>query len=614
MKTDKKFFDEVSSTIKESLENGYKKSAIKKFLDKRKGFSDIKDENTNDKSESGIDEYREFNIVEIVSSFSERIEARIDPYMAFVVSYLGKRNKKQYKDLPLEMQRWEFISETPEEDKDKEILYYCFDYNNKDVKTYEYKNYILDKNLVEFCMKQFEKNISERSSIRIPQCTIPTLALYNNNYYNLCIEYAQFESEIKYRALGKILTDSMHIRMVDGNNDFRGSLLVSPRIYYQNEKDETIKCLKTDTQLIKDELKKLGKNGSLFAILSDSWLTNNEDEKWELIREGKLVTVLKLPSYDLHGGKKLVWLHFTKEKRHDELIATIDETSNFKNICSDELSKLKEQHSKPISISDFIKRNTIENLYREYIDIIEKRFPDDRIKIKELIIENILVPLHSNLNVEFKEEAENEIRKYLLETFLKSCVKNGLTDGDNSYSKIIALTNKLENIFVEQEEVGVGKQDAKYITNMLHNLNCFGNSGSHLNNESPIKDCGYRNNVLSCCFNYFCIIRWYDKFLNEREERCQDTESQKSPQEDIPEGENISEELGKDTTYKVLKEGFFKYCIYKTQKALIQKGAPVEEGDTILLNKLPKENDNEKTKKEYPLFICERSCEIVSKR
>lgn len=610
MKKDKRLFDEVKSNFKKEFE----KSIIKKLYDKINGSSNPKKEDNCNNQESTERASKESNIADVVSSFSEKIESRIDPYMAFVVSYLGKRNKKQYKDLPLEMQRWEFISETLEEDKDKEILDYCFDYNNKRVKTYEFRNYILDKNLVEFCMKQFEKNISEKSSIRIPQCTIPTLALYNYNHYSYCIEYAEFESKIRYRALGKILTDSMHIRMVDGNNDFRGSLLVSPRIYFQNEKDEIIKCLKTDTQLIKEELKKLGKNGSLFVILSDSWLTNNEDEKWELIKEGKLVTVLKLPSYELHSGKKLIWLHFTKEKRHNEdLIDTIDETSNFENISSEELLRLKEQHIKPISIGDFIKRNTIENLYREYIDIIEKRFPEDRIKIKELIIENILVPLHSNLNVEFKEDAENEIRKYLLETFLSSCMKNNLIDeGDNSFAKIIALTNKLENIFLEQEEGG-GKQDAKYITNMLHNLNCFGNSGSHLNNESPIKDCGYRNNILSCCFNYFCIIRWYDKFLTKREEQSQGAEPQNEPQKDIPQEVKNSDESKKDQTYKILKEGYYKYCMYGNEKALIQKGASVEEGDTVLLNKPPKENDDETLKGRYPLFIFARSCEVVSK-
>lgn len=616
MKEDKGFIDamrSISNEMESNLKKEFENSTIKKIIDKLAGSSRTKSEN-NCNNESNVNESKDFNIENIVSTFSEKIEARIDPYMAFVVSYLGKRNKIHYKDLPLEMQRWEFISEMPEVDMDKEILDYCFDYNDKNVKTYEYKNYILDKNLVEFCMKQFEKNISEKSSIRIPQCTIPTLALYNYNHYSFCIEYAEFESKTRYRTLGKILTDSMRIKIVDGNNDFRGSLLVSPRIFFQNEKDEVIECLKTDTQLIKDELRRLGKNGSLFVILSDSWLTNNEDEKWELIKQGKLVTVLKLPTYELHSGKKLIWLHFTKEKRHKEdLIDTIDETSNFKNVCSDELSKLKEQHAKPISISDFIKRNTIENLYREYIDIIEKRFPDARIKIKELIIENILVPLHSNLNVEFKEEAENEIRKYLLETFLDSCVKNNLTDGDNSYSKIIALTDKLENIFVEQEERGA-TQAAKYITNMLHNLNCFGNSGSHLNDESPIKDCGYRNSVLSCCFNYFCIIKWYDKFLTQRDEQRKNSESADSPLKDVHQGANNSDESKKNTTYKVLKEGNFKYCIYENKKALIQKGSPVEEGDTILLNKLPKDNNDEGLKKDYPLFIYERSCEIVSKK
>jgi len=53
--------------------------------------------------------------------------------------------------------------------------------------------------------------------------------------------------------------------------------------------------------------------------------------------------------------------------------------------------------------------------------------------------------------------------------------------------------------------------------------------------------------------------------------------------------------------------------MYGNEKALIQKGASVEEGDTVLLNKPPKENDDETLKGRYPLFIFARSCEVVSK-
>ena len=91
MKKDKRLFDEVKS----NFEKEFEKSIIKKLYDKINGSSNPQKEDNCNNQESTERESKESNIADVVSSFSEKIESRIDPYMAFVVSYLGKRNKKQ---------------------------------------------------------------------------------------------------------------------------------------------------------------------------------------------------------------------------------------------------------------------------------------------------------------------------------------------------------------------------------------------------------------------------------------------------------------------------------------------------------------------------------------
>ena len=501
------------------------------------------------------------------------------------------------------MQRYEHI---PNEviPVDKDILDYCFSYNGKkEVKTSEFKDYILDKNLVKFCMDQLSRNVSQQSCVRIPQCTIPTFVLYNSYNYKFLIDYAKFESWPKYKELGDLLTESMQTKTTDGQI-FAASILISPRIFYSNSSNEVIKCLKTDTQLIKEELDKLEKFGSLFVILPEAWLTTKEDEKWQLIKEGDLATVLKLPHCKMQKNRNLVWLHFIKERPKNDPISVIDENSTLENTDYRKLSELVKDNKKTLSIDDFIKRNTVECLYEEYLDIIDRRFPENNIKIRTTILENILIPLHSNLNTEIKENAEYDIRTYLLEPFLNSCVDEHLITVVDSKESLNTKINKLKDFlkekFKEQEDDDDQSKTpaaSYYITNMLHNLRCFGNNGhnSKQTNESPIKDCGYINNVLSCCFNYFCIIKWYDKFLNQREEEKDVVNDNSSIQDRVSKSlPNIPQEKeGKENgdtqnviapqdgeTYYVVKElNGTKYCDYKGKKAKFSSNYPVKVGE-----------------------------------
>ena len=558
-------------------------------------------------------------------------ELDTEPYMSFVVSYF--KNKEVDPELRY-LHRGDLLEDkgisigSYGKDKDEEILQYCFDYSDKNARnlTKTFKDYILDKNLVEFCMDKVGKgSMPKGANMRISQCSIPTFVLYNPNKYKFLIEYGQFESQLKYEALGKILMDYTGTTKLDYQTKCKSSIFVSPRVFL-NEKDDMLKDIKTDTQFIEEELKKLENNGDLYAVLPADWLTKDEEAKRKLITNNYLDTVLILPPYKMHEGKNLIWLHFNKHRDANDNIKIydmkysndIDASMNSNNLQK----KMQDCQIDYESIDQFLKRfdednkrNTITKLYGKYINIIERRFSKAVAKeMKSIIEDDILMPLHftPNKQTEFKEDSDivrkekelgDKIGRTILAGFLDSFEdkEHKLIDDINYTNltpndKIKYITrygNKFENH--NKTESYTLKPFAynipNFVENILHSMRDLGNFGAHKENNFENactirrEQCGNLNNsIISCVFNFLDILQWYDKFLKEIED-------------------GIAEKV-EENYYEVYEdEKGWLYCnINNDDKATFQKGSSVEKGSKVRLLKDPKKNERER-QNEYLYFI-----------
>lgn len=559
-----------------------------------------------------------------------------EPYMSFVVSYF--KNKEVDSELRY-LYRGDLLENKDisvgayGKDKDEEILQYCFDYRDKDTQTLTktFKNYILDKNLVEFCMDKVGKgSMPKGANMRISQCTIPTFVLYNPNKYKFHIEYGKFESQSKYEALGKILTDYTKTTLLPLQTKCKSSIFVSPRVFV-NEKDDMLKDIKTDTQFIEEELKTLEDNGELYAVLPEDWLTKDEEAKRRLIANNYLDTVLYLPPYKMHDGRDLIWLYFNKHRDINDTIKIYTRPNmNYSNdtdvyIDSSNLQKKMQDCSstkKDESIEQFLKRfdddnkrNTIDRLYGEYINIIERRFTKAIAKeMISIIKDDILMPLHfaPNKETEFKEDSDivkkekelgDKIGRTILVGFLDSFVEgkeHKLID-DVIYTKL-STNDKIR--YITRDEFKFDNHNKteiytlkpfiynipKFVVNILHSMRDLGNFGAHkeksFENACTIRreHCGNLNNsIISCVFNFLDILQWYDKFLKEIDEGI---------------AEKVEEKL-----YEVYEdeEGWL-YCDINDKKATFQKGSSVEKGSKVRLLKNPVKNERDR-KEEYPYII-----------
>lgn len=569
-----------------------------------------------------------------IDEFGKNLD--VDPYMSFVVSYFKNKIVDANLDGLDRSDRLKIDRRTLGKEYDVDILKYCFDYSDKDILTLTktYKDYILDKDLVKFCMDKLQGSMSKGENLRISQCTIPTFVLYNTCNYKFLIDYAKFESQRKYKALGEILTSAMGTKLLDSQTRCTSSILISPRVFI-DEKDEMIRELKTDTQFIEEELNLLDKKGSLFAILPATWLTKDEEAKRKLIASNLLATVVKLPPYKMLGGKDLVWLHFKKEDRDRKDVIKVYEAKEMKysdegNTSAEDLQrKMNDCAPKLEDVDLFLerfdddnKRNTIDRLYGEYINIIERRFTKAIAKeMISIIKDDILMPLHftSNKQTEFKEDSDivrkerelgDKIGRTILAGFLDSFEdkEHKLIDDVNytkltSNDKIKYITregykfenhNKTETYTLKPFDYNI----PKFVVNILHSMRDLGNFGAHkdknFENACTIRreHCGNLNNsIISCVFNFLDILQWYDKFLKEIDEGI---------------AEKVEEKL-----YEVYEdeEGWL-YCDINDKKATFQKSSSVEKGSKVRLLKNPVKNERDR-QEEYPYFIFNDQFEII---
>lgn len=498
---------------------------------------------------------------ETIAEFVKKLDT--DPYMSFVVSYF--KNKEVAPELNY-LDRGDLFENTDNcwvgaygKDKDKEILQYCFDYSDKNTQTLTktFKDYILDKDLVEFCMDKISRSTQEGANVRILQCTIPTFVLYNPNKYNFIIEYGKFESHTKYEALGKILIDFTGTTQLTLQAKCKSLIFVSPRVFLNNN-DDMLNDFNTDTQYIEDGLKTLDSNGDLYAVFPADWLTKDEESKRRLISNNYLDTVLKLPAYKMHEGKDLIWLHFKTHRNHTDDIRVYEFSkmgySNDTNVNTDSESlqkKMRECQIEYESIDQFMKRfdednkrKTIERLYGEYVKIIDSRVEKSTaIAIKNIVINNILKPLHftcNELNKDYYIELGKNLRNILLGRFLLSFVHNKVIDSE-IYATLINADNRLLYLSKQKEKLPPKFQNItsftdeipKFVVNTLFDIKNLGNYATHYgekeesanpkeSNEYPERDKiigELKNSIISCCFNFLDVLKWYDAFLAEKEKQ-----------------------------------------------------------------------------------------------
>lgn len=592
-----------------------------------------------------------------IDEFGKNLD--VDPYMSFVVSYFKNKIVDANLDGLDRSDRLKIDRRTLGKEYDVDILKYCFDYSDKDILTLTktYKDYILDKDLVRFCMDKLQGSMSKGENLRIPQCTIPTFVLYNTCNYKFLIDYAKFESQRKYKALGEILTSAMGTKLLDSQTRCTSSILISPRVFI-DEKDEMIRELKTDTQFIEEELNLLDKKGSLFAILPATWLTKDEEAKRKLIASNKLATVVELPPYKMLGGKDLIWLHFKKEDRDRKDVIKIYETKKMQysdegNTSAEELQrKMNDCVPKLEDVDLFLKRfdddnkrNTIDRLYGDYMRIIDTRFNAQASKdIKSIIKNDILMTLHFPSNKSGKEDFIKEesdilkeekslgekIGRTMLTAFLESFVSNDLIKEEETkkaydkltlHDKIIYIAQQKPNNEFEGFKCTIKLQKFKYevpefVINTLFSMKDLGNFGAHKektfeNSSTNRRDkCGnLKNSIISCSFDFLDVLQWYNKFLKEIEEENEYSLDQRDgiTEDDSGTSNNKTPQLNTQENYEVYEDNGVKFCKYKDGSARFSSNYNIDKGAIIQILEIGLNKSSDSS--EYKYFI--KKCQPI---
>lgn len=688
---------------------------------------------------SFVNEYivRSVDLIKVIDDFVSQVNSPSrDGYMTFFVSYYYKKTNKlvdksvSWYNEPKKMDEWLeryniLLKDLIECESD--IIEYCFDYENHSINVVakDFERYVLNKKLLDFCFY----NLSGIKNLRIPQCALPTF-LFNYPEHNFRIEYSKFDENPRLMCISKMLEDIYSVKQQEYSNDSDGSLLISPRIYNCAHN----KVGRTDTELIKEELEKIKDEGILYVLLPKEWINEDEEAKKMLISRNNLKKIICLPPYK-NIGVSLAWLCFDKsysgsiEVYESSMYDNIDKTEDVE--CRKLNSLIEISKSVTWTSDDFIERaanEKIQYLYKDYIDIIERRFAFSKEKkdeIKESIINKVLIPLHSNRIEELNAvDVGRVVGRDLLDIFFLSVENENLISKDDSSKLKSSLDNKINylcdgkvdikdrhgNVIETLERKESFTIDA-YVKSILTNIRMLGNLISHHNNPyfynqlvPRVTYCGYGNIVVSWCFDFLDLLKWYDTFLTEKKnaEECrrikeeekdtnqqvtknilskseklvdydassasnilqtefsdknddlqeplmssiqQDEEAEdcttldtneslnvelKSPechQADIPQEDKGSDTIearnspptndNKKTyivkSFKNRSGNTFRYIEYESRNALFDIEASVEEGDEIILMKVPIINSIDSLKLNYPLYIPKYSYKKVNK-
>lgn len=183
-------------------------------------------------------------------------------------------------------------------------------------------------------------------------------------------------------------------------------------------------------------------------------------------------------------------------------------------------------------------RNEILTHYERYISIIERRCAEHSKDIIDNLIW-ILKPIYYNRLDEVDDKNMGLPIRTCLEEFLNSCIKTGTMPHSSdevpnlTYDKIRCFLGKEygstetnsdgQKITKTVESISVRKIP-NFIGEILHQMRRIGNhyaGHGKQNDENPVQErarfCGdyWKNQLTSCCFNFFDLLLWYDSKFDE---------------------------------------------------------------------------------------------------
>ena len=154
-----------------------------------------KDSSSNSKGAT-IVEYPCDQLIKIIEGFVDKYrDPSIDGYIKFLISFYSIFSLKKISNDFQTLEQYDRTDQLREYLKEigvniydltrykREILECCIDFE-KPNHTPDYSNCI-SLQMIEFCIKQLDALIPKESTVRIPYCTIPSYALYNEKGYKL---------------------------------------------------------------------------------------------------------------------------------------------------------------------------------------------------------------------------------------------------------------------------------------------------------------------------------------------------------------------------------------------------------------------------------------------
>lgn len=302
-----------------------------------------KDSSSNSKGAT-IVEYSCDQLIKIIEGFVDKYrDPSIDGYIKFLISFYSIFSLKKISNDFQTLEQYDRTDQLREYLKEigvniydltrykREILECCIDFE-KPNHTPDYSNCI-SLQIIEFCIKQLDALIPKESTVRIPYCTIPSYALYNEKGYKFTPDYA---GNHRYEDIGKVITQNIQdtpvlerVRTVVTQfippetakifgisyeeEKYGASILILPTIY-----GKKLTKGKSEEDIINDELNKLNEHsGTLLVILPYDWLKKeNKDKHKRLQLLPKKVVSLPYQVND----KPIAWLCFQKNNDAQTLL------------------------------------------------------------------------------------------------------------------------------------------------------------------------------------------------------------------------------------------------------------------------------------------------------
>lgn len=425
-------------------------------------WGSIKNDVYSDNKGAIVKEYSIDELTKIIDGFVDRYsDPSIDGYIKFLVSFYSMFSLKNISEEYHTLRLYDRTDQLREYFKGidaniydlkqykKEILKQCIDFD-KPNHTPDYSNCI-SLQIMEFCIKQLDVLIPEKSKVRIPYCTIPSYILYNQKGYNYIPDY---NGNKKYEEIGKVILKNMEdefhkfvtsaktlvSKQIKGLQTQNGgksiaSILILPTIYGK----ELING-KSEEDIINEELNKLNEHsGTLLVILPYEWLKKENKNRHKKLQQLPK-KVVSLP-YQVNN-EPIAWLCFQK---NNEAPTHLYNASKLKKDKVEKLLNLVKTKGPEYKENEGLDPGTIVTFS---IDEFTERFSD---------------------KIDNDKESHHIIYPYHLSESYSSCDIN-LSDIDHKPSNNDKLHRLESDSFVIIKSKHTGKVKIGYIPNLNYEL------------------------------------------------------------------------------------------------------------------------------------------------